>query len=459
MAGSEFEGKSLDALYAMVVAAKPGELTSAGEALAKAAPKILGIAQDLRSHLARVAWEGEGGEAFRNWGRGVVSETMMLGDFTMVVGEEMQRAGQALTEAKAAVPKPAGMCFADPEKEKARLESETGPKLQEAVNQMNRLSSYYGASRDRIAAEPEPVFEPMPGGGRVGESERRYGSDVSGGTGETASYGSQTGSSGGTARGHVAPASVTGTGGQGIVQSPDPAKSHVPPETPVSTGLDSATVAPPRENTTVPGTLGPLSPTSNGGGGGITPPLVPPVSPVGSVPIGQTGGGTRTVAPAMPGALRGSAPAGPFGAPRVGAAEGIVGGRPVPARGGGASSNGPRLPMGTVVGEERGALGGRGAAGMPGHASGMHGAPGAGGVQGGRRLATQPGGAVGLPRTSAVAARGEFTPGGTGLVRPPFSTGTGSDERRSTAARPDYLGEDEETWAVGQRHIVPPVID
>ncbi|MET9935491.1 hypothetical protein ABZ054_32670, partial [Streptomyces sp. NPDC006324] len=132
----EFEGKSLDALYAMIAAAKPEELSSSGTALAAAVPKILAIASDLRHYISRVEWEGEGGDAFRKWGAGMVSETLVLGDFTKVVSEEMKRAGQALTEAKAAVPKPAGMCFADPEKEKARIESEKGPKLQEAIQQL-----------------------------------------------------------------------------------------------------------------------------------------------------------------------------------------------------------------------------------------------------------------------------------------------------------------------------------
>ncbi|MTE19641.1 hypothetical protein F0L17_10970 [Streptomyces sp. TRM43335] len=32
-------------------------------------------------------------------------------------------------------------------------------------------------------------------------------------------------------------------------------------------------------------------------------------------------------------------------------------------------------------------------------------------------------------------------------------------DRRSGTDRPDYLAEDEETWATGQRNVVPPVID
>ncbi|MFC8294218.1 hypothetical protein ACFUJ0_09255 [Streptomyces sp. NPDC057242] len=471
----EFEGKSLDALYAMIASAKPEELTSSGSALSAAVPKILDIAMDLRHYISRVEWQGEGGDAFRKWGAGMVSETLVLGDFTQVVSDEMKRAGQALAEAKAAVPKPAGMCFADPEKEKARIEAEKGPKLQEAIQQLQRLSSYYDATRDRLAAERQPEFKPMNGSLDLGE--KAYG--PGGGTG---SSGMSTGTGTGSAPvGHASslrPAEP-GTGGTDRITPLSPPSSPTtptsptaPPTTPtlptppvappdraVDTNLDSVTVAP--EAPTRPTAQPPVvQPPTTSGPGPVLPPLAPPLVP-------QTGpqGGQQFGRPVVPGptatgpvgrapGLAGPSPLGP--GPRT---EGITGGRQVPGRPLAGQQTG-RMPMGTVIGEERAASQlGRGAAGMHGPGAGMHGgtpvgAPGAAG----RRLATQPGGTVGSAAASTTGGRA-FTPGGTGLVRPPASTGQGQEERRETRNRPDYLSEDEETWTSGQRRIVPPVID
>ncbi|MFC7919763.1 hypothetical protein [Streptomyces cinereoruber] len=470
----EFEGKSLDALYAMIAAAKPEELSSSGTALAAAVPKILAIATDLRHYISRVEWEGEGGDAFRKWGAGMVSETLVLGDFTKVVSEEMKRAGQALTEAKAAVPKPAGMCFADPEKEKARIEAEKGPKLQEAIQQLQRLSSYYDATRERIAAERQPEFKPLTSVGR-GEGEYEYG--VGGGTGSGTYSGTGTGSAPVGHSSSLRPAE-SGTGGTDRVtplsppSSPTTPSSTPPPTTPtvptppvappdraVDTHLDSVTIAP--EAPTRPTTQPPVvQPPTTSGPGPVLPPLAPPLVP-------QTGpqGGQQLGRPVVPGPTAtgpvGRAPGltgpGPLGSgPRT---EGITGGRQVPGRPLAGQQPG-RMPMGTVIGEERAASQlGRGAAGMYG--------PGAGAVGGapvgtpgtaGRRLATQPGGTVGSAAASTTGGRA-FTPGGTGLVRPPASTDPGQEERREKRNRPDYLSEDEETWTSGQRQIVPPVID
>ncbi|MEU7006698.1 hypothetical protein [Streptomyces sp. NPDC046332] len=441
MAG-EFEGKSLDALYAMIASAKPEEITTTGTALASAVPKILEIAADLRLYISRVQWEGEGGNAFRTWGAGMVSETLVLGDFTKVVADEMQRAGQALSEAKAAVPKPAGMCFADPEKEKARIESETGPKLQEAIHQLERLSSYYDATRTRMAAEREPDFKPLKSTG-FGEGERAYGTGTSG-TGTT-SVSSGAGPSYADRSSTRTPDAATPSRPTPDVTLPPTATR--PPESEVNTNLDSVTItpdAPPRTPAQPPATppvttVGPPTPP--------LPPLAPPVGP-------QPTTGPPRANPGLPGPATGGLKGpSPLGTPPR--AEGITGGRQVPGRTG-LPGQGPRLPMGPVIGEERAGQYGRGGAGMHGPGAGMHGAPGGstGGATG-RRLAMQPGGIVGNPTGSAGRA---FTPGGTGLVRP-ASTERGEDEHRTSRSRPDYLTEDEETWASGQRQIVPPVID
>ncbi|MFJ9825305.1 hypothetical protein ACIRSU_13180 [Streptomyces sp. NPDC101160] len=460
----EFEGKSLDALYAMIASAKPEDVTGAGEALAAAVPKILDIAADLRHYISRVKWEGEGAEAFRTWGAGMVSETLVLGDFTKVVSEEMKRAGSALTEAKAALPKPAGMCFADPEKEKARIEAETGPKLREAVSAMERLSSYYDATSTRIAAERQPEFKPMtPGDVFIGE--REYGTGSGGSTGS----GTNTGTGAGTAttdHASLRRADVTTPSGT-VRQIQDPVS--LPPTSPtrpplpeVNTNLDSTTLVPDAP------TRPPVQPPT------VQPPTAPPVTTVGPPPVPlppvtpptgpQVGRGLpRTAMPGLPGPTgrAGLQTPGPLGSgPRT--AEGIVGGRQVPStRPGVGGMRPPRMSMGTVIGEEQRSSTpyGRGAAGMHGPGGGMHGPSGVSGGSSGRRLAMEQGGTVGTPSASRGVGRSAFTPGGTGLVRPSASTGQDHETERTSGHRPDYLSEDEETWTAGQRRIVPPVID
>ncbi|WP_158942688.1 hypothetical protein [Streptomyces sp. ERV7] len=459
MATEEFEGMSLEALNAMLATAKPGELTGAAETLAAAAPDIADIARDLRWYIDQVKWHGAGGEAFREWGRGMVSETLVLSEYAGVVGQEMARAGQALTEAKAAVPATDGMCYADPEKEKARLKA-LGPKTNEAINQLNRLSSYYNASRDRISAQPEPKFVPLPVQ-RSGD-ESSYGTSSSYGGTTTAHSGGGAGTVGGTS---YAPSGSTGhhtTAANGAVAPGATVAGPSVVHQPVGTSIDSVTVAPPPETTTRP--TGPAMPTPPHGGPApvVTPPPVlpgpfgkggqertPPMTRVG-VPGEGPATGRAVGNPRGPGIAR---PSGPPGTTRGLTPEGITGGRPTLPTGRGST---PRLPMGTVVGEERAGTGmGRGPVGG-GMGHGPGGVPRGTTGMGGRRLASEPGGTVGAPRAS-LGGRGEFTPGGTGLVN---GNKRGTDRRRSTSSEaPDYLVEDEETWAMDHRKVVPPVVD
>ncbi|MFI2227519.1 hypothetical protein [Streptomyces fradiae] len=472
----DFEGKSLDALHAMVASAKPGDLTKAGGLLEAAAPQIIQIASDLRLYLDKVQWKGEGGDAFRLWGADMVSETLKLSDFATTVGAEMQRAGQALSETQKSMPKPAGMCFADPEKEEARIKDETGPKLQEAIRLMERLSSYYKTAKGRMESEPEPQFPtlsidelrygelPYASGGSASGAGSSYSAAGAGGYAGGGSYSASVPSPSGSAEPvpmrQVQESPVRPSGPSG----PMPAAAEVPvgmnldsvaPPAPQETGSRSpAQTTTPPPVTTGPSGPGPLPPVSTG----LSPKQGGPGMP--RVPAGPGGPG-MPVGPVGPGMARGVGPVGPGpmgGLPRVGGADGITGGRPMPG-GAPGSPAGARPPLGTVVGEERHPMG-RSPMGMPGQGVGPHAGTGPGAGSGsGRRLATQPGGTVGGSGASGPVGRGAFTPGGSGLVRPPGSAEPGREERRQAAGRPDYLAEDEETWTMGQRKIVPPVID
>jgi uncharacterized protein YukE len=190
-------------------------------------------------------------------------------------------------------------------------------------------------------------------------------------------------------------------------------------------------------------------------------------------PSGVTGGvhkpteptqNTGTAIDGFSGGRTGTSPIGSTGA--VGGGSAGSGGS-----GGGAGIVGGAVGGAFGAGAARGLAGRAGAAGMAGRA----GAVGAGGA--GRVGGTARGGVVGgTPKTGAGAGRG--TAGGSGLhssrgaagrsvstVRkggiagaPGARAGRGKDEERREGERPDYLVEDEETWAP-KTNAAPRVIE
>ncbi|MGW6907659.1 WXG100 family type VII secretion target [Streptomyces sp. NPDC054940] len=206
----------------------------------------------------------------------------------------------------------------------------------------------------------------------------------------------------------------------------------------------------------------PVTPPSGITGGAHKP--TAPQPQVNTAIDGVSGG--RTVAPTVGGAN--TVGGGTTGGSGVGGGPGVGG-----AAGGAVGAGAAR--GGTV-----GRAGGAGMAGRPG-AGGMGGAAGAGAAKGGAArtgaMARQSGGVVGgTPRTGAGAGRG--TTGGSGLhgsrgaagrgagaVRkggmvgaPGARTGRPQDEEQRESERPDYLVEDEETWAP-QTNVAPRVIE
>ncbi|MFG2135570.1 hypothetical protein [Streptomyces sp. NPDC048650] len=131
----------------------------------------------------------------------------------------------------------------------------------------------------------------------------------------------------------------------------------------------------------------------------------------------------------------------------------------------------PPGPLGVPGGAMR-TGGGRGAPSTSGMRGGMPGAGGAGGAKGGKTgavgrsgaQARTRGGMAGKPGGPAGGAK----QGGSGLHRSrggkqagmgaPGAKGKDKKEERTTGQRPDYLVEDEETWAP-QRNVVPRVIE
>ncbi|AJT68638.2 hypothetical protein T261_7036 [Streptomyces lydicus] len=209
--------------------------------------------------------------------------------------------------------------------------------------------------------------------------------------------------------------------------------------------------------------------------GGVPTHVPPPATSPGGPVVGETPGspgpgsgpGGPGIPPGVGPVVGGRGPSGGGGIPRS-TTPGVKGTTPTP--GGRAGSKGPGAP---------GAPGQQGQAGRPpiggGVGSGGSGKSGSRGRQGG--LARRPGGVVGEPAKPGLPGRG--AQGGSGLHRsrggalqsgpegasrargpmgvPPVGRSERGDRERRRSSRPDYLIEDEETWAP-QRDVVPGVV-
>ncbi|WP_330239265.1 WXG100 family type VII secretion target [Streptomyces sp. NBC_00525] len=462
---TDFENMPYEDMLRMIRGVNPTAIMDRGTALVDAQAEIEKIGTELKEHVSRTTWKGKGGDAFHEWGDEFARETLKLADYAGAAGTSLQTAGQALSEVTAAMqghPDATAMCYADAEKEKARLEAVEKAR-NEAIPQMNKLASYYLMAQQTIAAQEEPNFRPLPTEVMPGDDyawmSKPYGSsDSSVAPPSESSVPVTVGSVGSSYAGTV----QHFEGGSSSVAS---VSTHTPQQIPIVSGapdttgtnIDTVTL-PEAPVVTAPPATGTPVPQIPAGGGGQTP-LPPVVLPSRTGPIGPGGGGTRRGEPVGPVGRGGIESVRPPATVR--ADPGVHGGTPArPVTG--PTGGGPR---GTVIGGERPVTG---PGMMGGHGVGAVGTPmGRGGAIGGsQRLVTRPGGTVRAPRETGAAR--EFTPGGSGLVRGPAGMGAmgpmaGAQSARRRTQRdgesPDYLTEDEETWATGDDGVVPPVID
>ncbi|MFF3313216.1 hypothetical protein [Streptomyces sp. NPDC002952] len=475
---TNFEGHSLNAMIDLVENTKPEELERAGEALWKARDAISAAAKELSEHIDRVEWEGEAGDAFRKWGRNLAKDSNLLADYAEVAGVQITAAGTGLASVRKAMPprdtrtdKKTVDDIPTPGRVEGNEDYAAALKVekdrQEAINQMNRLASFYSVSEQTLAASEPPTFSTMPDLGvpkpalrsttPIGDS-HPLDSAAGAGRHESAT---------GTAVGHGGGVSEHNSGVAGF-REPEPTATVAPH---VGTEIDS--VAAP-QTTTAPTTSAPVSTTA--GTPAATNAPVPFAQ--GFVKAGASGpskslGGPRAVAQAQgtsrPGAGRAGTPAAtgrtgnPTAAGRVGspAATGrgavnaanrttnAMGRAATTGQGtsGGRSSTGARTPMGRAVtgGTPRAA----GASGTP--RSGATGAGRGNGVVGGRPTGAAPtGSASRVPRGTVIggetqpAARNAATGpriGQRGVIgSPSTSSGEGRSAGRSTANADGVVG-------------------
>lgn len=178
VAGStDFGGTPLDLnqLLDLVERADPADVESSGKALWDARDAIKAAAEELSGHIDHVHWIGESGNAFRKWGGSLVGKAYQLSDFAGGAGDQLSAAAVGLASVRSAMPSPDTQVnrkrpheFTEAEKVTHKDDYTVAVRVekdrQEAINQMNRLASYYAVSNEQLAVvrRKAPTFEAMP---------------------------------------------------------------------------------------------------------------------------------------------------------------------------------------------------------------------------------------------------------------------------------------------------------
>ncbi|UUU30509.1 hypothetical protein JIX56_11680 [Streptomyces sp. CA-210063] len=495
---TDFESMTHAQLVAMLESANAEGAYDLAAKLSKAASTITKIGDDLMTYVKGLEWQGEAGDTFREWGGQTASATLHLGEYAEVASRWMGIVSQAIAEAKAVMPDTSETTAAqadlrtaqkslsaakepgarnDPDARKLAQTAQSDATAAqgridaaryEAAQQMRKLAQTYQQSAAQVNSVEPPTYSPP--GNHLGagwiDTDQQYISVPSQGT--SASFGSP---------------STSAVPERSQMSRTDSGQSSLPPQSgerriersePIGMDLDGLV--------TLPEASGPSTPVAPAPGG---PPSrsesTPHIQP-GIVPPSLNGGGSgqNAVTGRGPSATRVPFQAGQGitngPAARMPRESGIVGGRPVPP----STSRAGGIPRGTVIGGDhvqgrtpmtRGIT--------PGAPGGGNSTAGQNGIVGGRRLASEAGGLVGnRPVPPGRVGTRPFTPGGSGLVHQPNATATprnstprgngaaspsavpsGSQRDQRSGHRPDYLTEDEETWARNNRRSLPPVVD
>lgn len=300
----------LNQLLDLIEQTDPEDLESSGKALWDARDAIKSAAEELSGHIDHVHWVGESGDAFRKWGGTLVGKAHQLSDFAGGAGDQLTAAAVGLASVRSAMPardtqanrkRPHEFTAAEKAADKegyaaaVRVEKDR----QEAINQMNRLASYYAVSNEQLTAvrEKAPTFDAMPNVG-VPKPQVTRRKDVP----DPASGPTIQGTSPSAAPSHTLAASTLPGGGHDTVDGMVPAQHvmertappDVPVATPTGTNIDSVGTLPPP----------------------VTTPLVPHTPPATGLPVSD-GGSTNVfgggLGAPLPNGIPGRGPGGPGG--------------------------------------------------------------------------------------------------------------------------------------------------
>ncbi|WP_164873084.1 WXG100 family type VII secretion target, partial [Streptomyces resistomycificus] len=256
---TDFESHDLNAMIDLVESAKPEDLETAGKALWDAKDAIEKAANELKSHIGRVEWEGESATAFHTWGENLVKHALELATFAETAGTQITAAATGLASVRSAMPprdtravRKTVEDIPTPKQVDGNEEYTAAVKVekdrQEAINQMNRLASFYEVSEGYLANQQAPTFEAMPDVG-VPKPDPSYRdpfnhSDVQGGTGLGAGRESLAVGNDYSGTGTTHPRSEVTTPPIRHVDAPT-----TRPDVNVGTNIDSVGTLPPQETT------------------------------------------------------------------------------------------------------------------------------------------------------------------------------------------------------------------
>ncbi len=164
---TDFEGARLNPMLDLLESANPSDLEDAGRSLLNATKALNDAADDLSKFVAKTEWKGEAATEFQRYGQELVKYAWELGTFANAVGTQMKVASTGLSSVRSARPPRDGRIvqkkpedFAAPERTEDNPEYQKALQVekdrQEAINQMNRLASFYAVSEERLASQEPP---------------------------------------------------------------------------------------------------------------------------------------------------------------------------------------------------------------------------------------------------------------------------------------------------------------
>lgn len=414
---TNFEGHDLNEMIDIVESADPALLESTGDALLDAHDAIKKAADELRTDLGGVDWEGEAHRAFTTWGQSLVTTAEHLAGYAHVVGTQVLAAGSGLASVRNSMPPRDGRTDrkkVDDIPEAKRVESndeytaavKAEKHRQEAINQMYRLASFYTVSQGTMAKAEEPAFPKMPD---VGVPEPRGSIRGGGPSPDREPTGALTGMKGSER--------LPLEGSRPSVQEVDDTGPSLGRH--IGTEIDSVGTLPPETTKPSPGT--PPLPS-----GPTTPPVTgaPPLPLAAAPPVLRGGAGRLPHVNGAPG-NRSSAPA-------RGSAGGLPGGTPAGRAGNALTGPTGRSPLAAQTGGRSAGPMGRGLVAGTSNSAGPRGTQG------------------GPPPRTPVTGAGPQNPGRTGAGRPtngvvggtPVTRQGGSDTGGARVPRGTVIGDE-----------------
>ncbi|MFI1365316.1 hypothetical protein [Streptomyces griseochromogenes] len=458
---TQFDDSDLNDMIDLVEHANPEHLEMAGKGMWDARDAISKAARDLRQYVDGVDWEGEGATYFHNYAKSLLDWAKGFEDFAHHVGTEITTAATGLASVRKSMPprdtRPAGEQQRPWHLPKAK-QVESNPDYvaaqhveknrQEAINQVNRLGSYYSVAAGLLEKQHGPSvgkIDEIPDFGvprpaRIDESRRPYDSGAS--TPRATVRGSVTGGHDTGTAPHGTETAPHGTVTGGAV--PPLREVHEPSGHPghdVGTEINTVGTLPPPAHTTPSGPSAPTVPT--GSGGGHTPPLptgpmAPPIAPTIGRTTGYSPSGRLPISPkgrtGPSGTVRGRVPQEPEGQ----TGRSVTGGRVPQEPMGQAARTTGRTPTSAGQSEVRGPAQQAGRSPLGRSITG--GTPRTANTPGARAGATGPTNAArnGVVGGKPVAGR---TPGSASNPRVPRGTVVGAEEPVSSAQPKGALGQ------------------